>query len=74
MFEHVRAFTLTIHTWLYTYLNWDIIKLVPIQTYAPSRNAGSSRFLCGVEDSGDRGRRVCTCVVPKQVDFTSLRR
>lgn len=73
MFEHVRAFTLTIHTWLYTYLNGDIIKLVPIQTYAPSKDAGSSHFLCGVEDSGDR-RRVCTCVVPKKVDFTSLHR
>lgn len=29
---------------------------------------------CGVEDSGDRGRRLCMCVVPKKVDFTSLQR
>lgn len=72
MFEHVRAFSLTIHTWLYTYLNWDIIKLAPIQTYAPSRDAGSSHFLCGVEDSETEEEECGRCVVPKKVDFTSL--
>lgn len=61
---------------LYRYLNRDIIKLVLIQTYAPSRGAGFSYFLwlwSSREDSGARGR-VCTCVVPKEVDFTSLHR
>lgn len=39
------CFTLAVHDWLDPYLNRDVIKLVPIQTYAPSRGAGFSYFL-----------------------------
>lgn len=61
---------LYINNRLHTYLNRDIIKLVPVQTYAPSRGAGFAYFLwLWTQTGGGRARAKRVRVDPKKSVF-----